>query len=113
MQAPPPQPYLSQQASYPAPRQTNVLAIVGLVCAFVCWPAGIVCSAIARHQIRQTGEDGDGMALAGLIVSIVVGVINVIVIIVVLAAIAHVSQSTGTTGFNGAVRASVLFPLGT
>ena len=54
---------------YPAARRTNVLAILSLVFAFVFWPLGIVCGHIARRQIRRTGEAGQGLATAGLIVS--------------------------------------------
>jgi Domain of unknown function (DUF4190) len=49
-------------------RPTNTMAILALVMAFVFAPAGIVLGVIARKQIRQTGEQGDGLALAGIIV---------------------------------------------
>lgn len=54
--------------SYAYPRRTNMMAILALVFAFVVAPAAIVLGHIARKQIRQTGEEGDGLALAGLIV---------------------------------------------
>jgi hypothetical protein len=50
---------------------TNTLAIVALVLAFVFWPAAIVCGHIARRQIKQTGEQGDGLALAAIILGYV------------------------------------------
>ncbi len=57
---------------YPPPyawrRPTNTMAILALVLAFVFAPAGLVLGIIARKQIRRTGEDGDGLALAGIIV---------------------------------------------
>jgi hypothetical protein len=53
---------------YPPPRGTNTMAILALVLAFVFAPAGIVLGHIARKQIRETGEDGDALALAGLII---------------------------------------------
>jgi hypothetical protein len=49
-------------------RPTNTLAILALVLAFVFAPAGLIVGILARKQIRQTGEDGDGLALAGIIV---------------------------------------------
>jgi hypothetical protein len=52
----------------PAPR-TNTLAILSLVFAFVFWPAGIVLGHLARKEIRATGEGGNGLAVAGLILS--------------------------------------------
>ena len=59
---------------YPYPylvRRTNVMAILALVMAFVVAPAAIVLGHVARKQIRETGEDGDGLALAGLILGYV------------------------------------------
>jgi hypothetical protein len=75
---PPPNPYQqpyqppSQYYGYPPPsRGTNTMAILALVFAFVFAPAAIVLGHIARKQIQQTGEDGDALALAGLIVGYV------------------------------------------
>jgi len=84
MSAPPPDPsgypppgppgpaYHPAPSGYPPPygyppRGTNTMAILALVFAFVFSPAAIVLGHVARRQIRQTGEDGDAMALAGLI----------------------------------------------
>jgi len=61
-----------QGGYHPPPPQgppTNTLAIIALVCAFVFAPAGLVCGIIARKQIRQSGEAGAGLALAGIIIS--------------------------------------------
>jgi hypothetical protein len=75
---PPPHPYQQPyQPPYPPPpyhgypppsRGTNTMAILALVFAFVFSPAAIVLGHIARKQIQQTGEEGDGLALAGLII---------------------------------------------
>ena len=53
---------------YPPPRQTNSMAIVALVSSLIVPPVGIVCGHIALSQIRRTGEEGRGMAIAGLVV---------------------------------------------
>lgn len=60
-----------QPPPYPPPPQPgyNVMAILSLVFAFVFAPAGIVLGHIAKKQIRQTGEQGDGLATAGLVIS--------------------------------------------
>ncbi len=72
----------------PPPRPTNTLAIIALVTAFVFAPAGIICGIIARRQIKQTGEQGDGMALAGLILGIVFTLIFVVLVVIWLLFIA-------------------------
>src|SRR5262245_52377813 len=58
--------------SYPPPyggpqvATTNTLAILALVFAFVFAPAAIVLGHMAKKQIRETGEQGEGLATAGL-----------------------------------------------
>ena len=42
------------------------MAILALVFAFVFSPAAIVMGHVAKKQIRQTGEYGEGLATAGL-----------------------------------------------
>lgn len=98
-------PYQPQATAYPQPGQyqpgpyaqqpTEVMAIVGLVCAFVCWPAGLVLSILASKKVKRTGTQGKGLALAGLIVSCVVGALSVIYAIVVIIAIVAATQSAG------------------
>ncbi|MFD1721113.1 DUF4190 domain-containing protein [Amnibacterium endophyticum] len=51
--------------------RTNVLAIIALVLAFVVAPGGIICGHIALSQIKRTGEQGRGLALAGTILGYV------------------------------------------
>ena len=58
------QPYAQQP--YPTAAPTNTMAILALVFAFVFSPAAIVMGHVAKKQIRQSGESGDGLATAGL-----------------------------------------------
>jgi Domain of unknown function (DUF4190) len=51
---------------YAAGPSTNTMAILALVFAFVFSPAAIVMGHVAKKQIRQTGEAGEGLATAGL-----------------------------------------------
>src|SRR4051812_45977276 len=58
----------------PAPARTNSLAIAALVLALfgiatvITAPIGAIVGHVSRRQIRQRGEQGDGMALAGIVV---------------------------------------------
>jgi Domain of unknown function (DUF4190)/Domain of unknown function (DUF1707) len=77
------------------PPATNRLAIASLVCGVgqlvAFFPAGIaaiVLGHVARRQIRQTGEQGDGMALTGLILGYV-GTIGVVALLVVFFVLIH------------------------
>ena len=77
-------------------RPTNTVAILALVMAFVFAPAGVVLGIVARKQIRRTGEDGAGLALAGIIVGGIATAFFVLVIIFWI--IAFASLSSGSFG---------------
>jgi hypothetical protein len=92
------------QAGYPPPgygapgyppvyvRPTNTMAILALVMAFVFAPAGLILGIVARKQIRETGEDGDGLALAGIIVGGIVTAIFVLFIVFWIIAFAAITN---------------------
>jgi uncharacterized protein YacL len=72
--------YNASTPSYGAPstQRTNVLAIVSLVSSFFISIVGIITGHIALSQIKKTGEQGRGLAIAGLIIGyigLVVGII--------------------------------------
>jgi hypothetical protein len=69
-------------------RPTNTMAILALVMAFVFAPAGLVLGILARKQISRTGEDGDGLALAGIIVGGLVTAFFVVMIVFMIVAFA-------------------------
>jgi Domain of unknown function (DUF4190) len=82
---------------YAYARPTNTYAILALVLAFVFAPLGIVFGVLARKQIRQTGEEGDGLALAGLIIGSIFTAIFVLFIVIWIVAIASIA---GGSSFN-------------
>ena len=95
--APPGQaPYPTPQPGFPAPGQpqrTNTMAILGLVFAFVFSPLGIVFSAIGLSQTKKRGEGGRGLAVAGLVLSIVFLLISIALVAVVFAAANEVAEN--------------------
>lgn len=101
---PPPGPGYGNPYGYPYPplrRPTNTLAILALVFAFVFAPAAIVMGAVARRQIRRTGEEGWGLATAGLIVGIVFTVLSLIWIIAVVTFLATTVHDVRQNQING------------
>ncbi|GHD06003.1 DUF4190 domain-containing protein [Zhihengliuella salsuginis] len=50
------------------PQPTNTFAILSLIFSFFIGVMGVVFGHLARAQIRRTGEAGDGLALAGLVI---------------------------------------------
>jgi hypothetical protein len=90
------QPVPYRPAAYPpAVRGTNALAVVSLcfgIGQFFLWFVGgivaIVCGHIARRQIRETGESGDGLAVAGLIMGYLGVAVPLLAILALIAGIA-------------------------
>jgi peptidyl-prolyl cis-trans isomerase B (cyclophilin B) len=72
----PPPPYAGY--GYPQPRPTNTLAIASLVCAFVFAPLGILFGHMSLSQIKKTGEEGRGLAVAGLVIGYVVTALTIL-----------------------------------
>jgi peptidyl-prolyl cis-trans isomerase B (cyclophilin B) len=82
--SPPPVPYAGSYGypgypGYPPPRGTNAMAILSFVCAIGFFPLGIVFGHISLSQIRKTGEEGRGLAIAGLVISYLLAVFMVVV----------------------------------
>jgi hypothetical protein len=93
-QSTPPSPSQYGAAGVPAQR-TNVLAIVALILGIVVPIGGIICGHIALSQIKRTGENGRGLALAGTIIGYVLTVLGIIVFIAYIALFAAL-VSNGT-----------------
>lgn len=62
---------------------TNTFAILALVFGIVGGPLGVILGHVALSQIRRTGQDGSGLAIAGL----VLGYVNLFVWAVLLFAL--------------------------
>lgn len=85
-----PNPYAANAPYSAAPAQkTNVLAIVSLVLAFFVSIGAVICGHIALNQIKRTGENGRGLAIAGLVLGylgIVVGFIWIVIVVMAFVA---------------------------
>ena len=75
---PPPYPAYGPQT------RTNGLAIASLVCSLaglvtcISAPVGVVLGHVAKRQIRQTGEQGEALATAGLWVGYILTVLGIV-----------------------------------
>jgi hypothetical protein len=56
------------------------MAIAGFVLAFLFWPLGLIFSGIAMSETKRTGKGGYGLALAGLILSLLALLIVIIAV---------------------------------
>ncbi len=75
----PPPPY--PPYPYP-PRRTNAMAIASLVCAFLFAPLAILFGHLSLSQIKRSGEEGRGMAVAGLVIGYILTVATVLILVV-------------------------------
>lgn len=100
----PPQPYGGYGYGQPPQQKTNGLAIAALVLALVgvgsciTAPVGAILGHVARKQIRQTGEGGDGMAKAAIIVGwILTGLLVLLIAFYVVVAVIAVTSDSGSS----------------
>lgn len=91
--APPPRPGPPQYGPPPTGQRTNALAIASLVLSLasvsVCIsaPIGAILGHVARRQIAERGESGDGMARAGIIIGwIVTALLGAVILLACIAA---------------------------
>ncbi|MDP9428516.1 MAG: DUF4190 domain-containing protein [Actinomycetota bacterium] len=61
--------------------------------AFVFSPVGLVLGIVARRQIRETGEQGDGLALAGIIIGGIATALAVLAFVFFALALASVGSA--------------------
>jgi hypothetical protein len=97
-------PYQGPYPAYPPASPTNGLAIASLVCGVGTFVIGlsfipaIICGHIARGQIRRTGEQGGGLALAGLILGYVGGALFIALLLVFVVIVHKVAQAVPASG---------------
>ncbi|TAK89567.1 DUF4190 domain-containing protein [Patescibacteria group bacterium] len=90
--------------------KTNTLAIAGLITAFFLPLVGLICSIIGLTQINKRKERGRGLAISGIVVSILVGIAQLITLVIVVAAMN--SGVTLTTYRDNTIGYSVKYPEG-
>jgi len=96
------------QVQYAMPRRTNGLAVASLACGigqiffwFLAAIPAVVLGHMARRQIRQTGEDGAGMALAGLVLGWIGIVATVLLVVGAVALVATATSHIGPPVISG------------
>jgi peptidyl-prolyl cis-trans isomerase B (cyclophilin B) len=80
---PPQQPQQPQYGAYqqPQPAGYNTMSIVAFILAFFVSIVGIILGFIALSQIKRTGEQGHGLALAAVIIGFVEVAIGILVLV--------------------------------
>jgi hypothetical protein len=87
-----------------APRRTNSLAVASLACGIgqfmfpvIAAIPAIVLGHVARRQIRETGEEGAGLATAGLVLGWIGLALTLLVIVAGLAVFTATAMHGGPT----------------
>lgn len=110
---PGPYPYPYPPPPYPPPRRTNALAIASLVCGFVFAPLAIVFGHVSLSQIKKSGEDGRGLAIAGLVLGYIVTIGTILALVagaVFLSWAARVIRDSSDPGGAGIPRQRTASP---
>ncbi|WP_234800198.1 DUF4190 domain-containing protein [Mycolicibacterium diernhoferi] len=101
---PPPIPQYQAVAvpvAYPPGVGTNAMSIAALVCSLVLAPLGIVFGHIALSQIKRSGEDGRGLAIAGLVIGYIFTAVALLWIIVTVVFIGAVASTINESTYDG------------
>lgn len=69
----------ANNAPYPVKPKMNTMAVVGFIFSFLISIVGLILCIIAKNQIKTRGERGDGLATAGIIISVVSMLLAVII----------------------------------
>lgn len=74
----------STEVAAGTPPKTNTLAVLSLVFSFFFQLVGLILGIIALKQIKEKGEEGRGLAIAGIIISIVGMVFTLILLTLII-----------------------------
>ncbi|OJZ64175.1 DUF4190 domain-containing protein [Mycolicibacterium diernhoferi] len=77
------------------------MSIAALVCSLVLAPLGIVFGHIALSQIKRSGEDGRGLAIAGLVIGYIFTAVALLWIIVTVVFIGAVASTINESTYDG------------
>lgn len=84
----------AQSAAAPVdPQKTNTMAILALVFAFLIPLVGFILAIVAMSKIKKTNEGGKGLAVAGLIISILNMLAQIVLIILLTVGIVNFGKS--------------------
>lgn len=101
---PPPAPYPTPGMYPPPQNRTNGMALASLICSVaglvtcaLSSVVGVILGVVALGQIKKTGEEGRGMALAGVIVG---GVVTALMIVGVILYFVFIVWAINETSYD-------------
>ncbi|MBP7834548.1 DUF4190 domain-containing protein [Candidatus Saccharibacteria bacterium] len=100
---------INTPSNVPVSSKTNVLSVIGLIFAFFVPLIGLICSIIGLAQVKKKGEKGKGLAIAGIIISVIVGLLQILTIVLIVVAV-NSNNITLKTYRDSSVGYSVKYP---
>ncbi len=91
-------PYCGTQVGMPVqqqPTRSNTVAIVGFIFAFFIPLVGLICSIIGVNNAKNCGGSGKGLAIAGIIISIVMMILYSVIGTAIINAVFEELQQQG------------------
>jgi hypothetical protein len=95
----------------PKPQKTNSISVVGFIFAFFIPLVGIICSTIGVFQASKRNEKGKGLAIAGIIISILNGIFQLVFLLILIAAVQN-SNITLDSFSNASPSYTIKYPKG-
>ncbi len=81
-----------------APQGTDTVSVLGLVFAFLFWPVGLILSIVGITRTGKGKRNGRGLAIAGLVVSLLAGVVAIAVIATIASAADNAATELDAAG---------------
>ncbi len=75
---------VNKQVQQQESNETNTIAIVGFVLSFFITIAGLICSIIGLVKSNEYGGKGKGLAIAGIIISVVFMILSIVLYVTVI-----------------------------
>ena len=81
-----------------APKTTNGLSIAGFILAFLAPLIGLILSIFGLVQAKKRNQKGRGLAIAGIVISIILTIAYIAITVTVFSKVAALTDSGCTTG---------------
>lgn len=93
-------PSAQPQQLQPASTSTNGLAIAGLITAFLLPLLGLILSIIGLSQAKKRNQNGRGLAIAGIVLSIIFMIFQLLFFFSIVAGVQEAAKQADTTKNN-------------
>ena len=93
------------------PVKLNNLALIGFISAFFIPIVGLICSIIGLSQVSKSKQRGKGLAISGIVVSVLVALAQLLTLVIIIAAV-NSNSVTLTSYRDSSVGYTVKYPEG-